>query len=104
MADANVGATGAATITVIDGIITSVTPGLIKPDASANSEVIDLSSKTVVPGLIDLHVHLTGDPGGDFWKETTEPTDWGVVVGAKNALVTVKAGFCHRTRSWVVAI
>ena len=93
VADANVGATGPATITVIDGIITSVTPGLIKPDASANSEVIDLSSKTVVPGLIDLHVHLTGDPGGDFWKETTEPTDWGVVVGAKNALVTVKAGF-----------
>jgi imidazolonepropionase-like amidohydrolase len=46
-----------------------------------------------MPGMIDLHVHLTGDPGGDFWKETTEPAEWGVVVGAKNALITAKAGF-----------
>ena len=91
--DADVGETGPATISVTDGIITSIAPGLTKIETSKNSEVIDLSTETIVPGLIDLHVHLTGDPGGDFWKETTEPTDWGVVVGAKNALVTVKAGF-----------
>jgi imidazolonepropionase-like amidohydrolase len=54
---------------------------------------IDLGSKTVLPGLIDLHTHLTGDPGGDFWKEATEADEWGVVVGAKNARVTALAGF-----------
>ena len=22
----------------------------------------------MLPGLIDMHVHLAGDPGGDFWR------------------------------------
>ena len=82
--------TGPATIIVADGKIVSITPG---HGAVAADREIDLASKTVLPGLIDLHTHLTGDPGGDFWKEATEPDEWGVVVGAKNALVTVRAGF-----------
>ncbi len=86
------GATGPATIRVRDGRIVSVTQGLDRSN-SEGAEVIDHSSRTVLPGLIDLHVHLTGDPGGDFWKRATEPAEWGVVVGAKNALLTVKAGF-----------
>jgi len=28
------------------------------------AKLIDLGSATVLPGLIDTHVHLTGDPGG----------------------------------------
>ena len=91
--DAETGAIGPSTITVVDGRITAITKGLTKPDLLADMTVINLSTKTVVPGLIDLHVHLTGDPGGDFWKRTTEPAEWGVVVGAKNALVTARAGF-----------
>jgi len=83
---------GPATIIVRDGRIAEIRRGP-DPVGDAGATVIDLSSKTVMPGMIDLHVHLTGDPGGDFWKETTEPTEWGVVVGAKNALVTAKAGF-----------
>ena len=63
---------------------------LDKPGAD---RTIDLSDKTVLPGLIDLHVHLSGDPGGDFWKEAVEPDEWGVVVGAKNARLTALAGF-----------
>jgi imidazolonepropionase-like amidohydrolase len=90
--DAVTGPTGPATIIVTDGRIMSVTPGVIyAPPPGAT--FIDLSKETVLPGLIDLHVHLTGDPGGDFWKEATEPSDWGVVVGVKNALLTAKAGF-----------
>lgn len=87
------GATGPATIVVVDGKITQVTKGVASSAPDPGDTIIDLSDKTVMPGLIDLHVHLTGDPGGDFWKRATEPTEWGVVVGAKNALVTVKAGF-----------
>ncbi|MDC8755268.1 amidohydrolase family protein [Erythrobacter sp. sf7] len=82
--------TGPATIIVANGKIVSITPG---HGAVVADREIDLASKTVLPGLIDLHTHLTGDPGGDFWKEATEPDEWGVVVGAKNALVTVRAGF-----------
>jgi imidazolonepropionase-like amidohydrolase len=87
--DAAADPTGPATILVEDGKILSITPGhSVKADRE-----IDLKAKTVLPGLIDLHTHLTGDPGGDFWKEAVEPEEWGVVVGAKNARVTALAGF-----------
>lgn len=99
VADADSGPSGPAVITVVDGKIASVEKVTNLPDAPGASQLgpgdrfVDLSGSTLVPGLIDLHVHLTGDPGGDFWKETTEPVEWGVVVGAKNAAVTAKAGF-----------
>ncbi len=89
--DASGEASGPATITVTDGRIVSIVDGIQPvPEGAAMVHLVD---KTVLPGLIDLHVHLTGDPGGDFWKEATEPAEWGVVVGTKNALKTVKAGF-----------
>jgi imidazolonepropionase-like amidohydrolase len=84
---------GPSTIFVRDGKIDQIVPTnelLILP---INAIRIDLTDKTVLPGLIDLHTHLTGDPGGDFWKEATEPDEWGVVVGAKNARLTALAGF-----------
>ena len=85
------GASGPATITVADGRIVSIAEGF--QPAPAGAEVVELRDKTVLPGLVDLHVHLTGDPGGDFWKEAVESDEWGVVVGAKNARLTAKAGF-----------
>lgn len=92
LADAASSPSGPATILVRDGRIAEIRHGS-DPIAPDGAEIIDLSDKTVMPGLIDLHVHLTGDPGGDYWKRTTEPTEWGVVVGAKNARLTAKAGF-----------
>jgi imidazolonepropionase-like amidohydrolase len=91
LADAASEPSGPATITVIDGRIASVVPG--SPPAPEGAQVVDLSGKTVLPGLIDLHVHLTGDPGGDYRDEAVEPDEWGVVMGAKNALITLRAGF-----------
>jgi imidazolonepropionase-like amidohydrolase len=93
IADANAGPSGPATITVTDGRIVSVVKGTDRTGALAGATVIDLSDKTVLPGLIDLHVHLTGDPGGDFRDEAVDPDEWGVVMGVKNAALTVKAGF-----------
>ena len=89
--DAAATSSGPATITVTDGRITRIEAGH-QPFEGADAYV-DLRTKTVLPGLIDLHTHLTGDPGGDFWKEATEPDEWGVVIGAKNARLTVLAGF-----------
>lgn len=82
---------GPATITVTDGRIVSIVDGFQPTPAGAT--MIHLPDHTVLPGLIDLHTHLTGDPGGDFWKEATEPDEWGVVMGAKNARLTALAGF-----------
>ncbi len=90
IADADSGPAGPATITVRDGRIVSIDKGLNRPDSG---DIIDLSDKTVLPGLIDMHVHLSGDPGGDFWRRATEPDEWGVVVGTKNARLTALAGF-----------
>ncbi len=91
LADAAGEPSGPATVTVTDGRIVSIEDGF--QPAPAGAELIRLEGKTLVPGLIDLHVHLTGDPGGDFWREAVEPAEWGVVVGAKNAEKTVRAGF-----------
>lgn len=89
--DADAPVRGKSTVIVTDGRIVSIEDGFV--DGPAGAEMVHLAGKTLVPGLTDLHVHLTGDPGGEFWREATEPEDWGVVVGAKNALLTAKAGF-----------
>jgi imidazolonepropionase-like amidohydrolase len=91
IADASASPSGPATITVTDGRIVSIAEGFQPTPEGAT--MVHLPDHTVLPGLIDLHVHLTGDPGGDFWKEAVEPDEWGVVVGAKNARITALAGF-----------
>lgn len=89
--DANKPALGPSTVVVTDDRITAIAPG--RGEAPAGAEIVDLGDKTLLPGLIDLHVHLTGDPGGDYRSEAVDPDEWGVVVGAKNARLTLRAGF-----------
>lgn len=89
--DAATGLSGPATITITDGRISAIAQGL--QPVPEGAQLIDLSTRTVMPGLIDMHVHLTGDPGGDFWREAVDPDEWGVVLGVRNAQRTVRAGF-----------
>jgi imidazolonepropionase-like amidohydrolase len=76
---------------VVDGKISAISEG--HTTAPVGARLVDLSTKTVLPGLIDTHVHLAGEPGGDFRDEAVEPDEWATIVGVKNARVTARAGF-----------
>ncbi|MEY3657695.1 MAG: hypothetical protein RLZZ561_1444 [Pseudomonadota bacterium] len=89
--DAAQPASGPSTITVTDGKIVSIAAGFA--DAPTGARLINLRDKTVLPGLIDLHVHLQSNPGGDYRDEAVFSDDYATLMGARNALLTVKAGF-----------
>ena len=82
---------GPSTIIVVDGKIQSIAEGL--QPAPAGARLVDLSTKTVLPGLIDTHVHLSGEPGEPFWREAVDPDEWATILGVKNARLTARAGF-----------
>ena len=81
---------GASTVIVENGRIARVEEGFVAP---AGATVVDQRARTVMPGLIDAHVHLTGDPGTPFWREAIDPDERAAIVGVKNARLTAQAGF-----------
>ncbi len=88
--DPATGRVGEATIVATDGVVVANTPGRVAGPADART--IELTG-TVLPGLIDLHTHLTGDPGTDFRDEAVMGVEREMMVGVKNAAATVRAGF-----------
>lgn len=97
--DANGDPTGPALIVVEDGRIVEVITDAVRrvetesAMAAAGDRIIDLKDKTVLPGLIDLHTHLSGDPSGEFWRAATTPPEYFTLIAAKNARITALAGF-----------
>ena len=89
--DAAKPASGPSTITVTDGKIVAIADGFA--EAPAGARVVELRDKTVLPGLIDMHVHLESNPGGDYRDEAVMTDDYLALMGARNALTTVRAGF-----------
>ncbi len=81
-----------AVVVVTDGRITAAgTAGSVTVPAGAKR--IDLGALTLLPGLIDMHVHLTSlaEIGGYRGFQYTD-SFWGAV-GVGNALKTLNAGF-----------
>lgn len=81
-------------VVVTDGRISSVATGAgASPQVPAGAKRVDLGDVTLLPGLIDMHVHLTSlaEIGG---YQTLKYTDsfWGAV-GVANAAKTLRAGF-----------
>ncbi|WP_408589837.1 amidohydrolase family protein [Novosphingobium sp.] len=88
------GAAPVANVTVVihDDRITAILPGFTMP---AGAQVIDLSTSTVLPGLIDCHDHITvsyhqGDPIRNAVTRTGYDDE---IDGINNARATLLAGF-----------
>jgi imidazolonepropionase-like amidohydrolase len=62
-----------------------------------DAETIDASGLTVLPGLIDCHVHLTSlGEGLDFARELTTPPTLELMRAVRAARRTLEAGFTGR--------
>ena len=74
--------------------IVAVGPEALATPNDGFIDLTDLGDVTILPGLIDLHTHLT-DRVGTHWEEvliTTTPAQ-AALWGAANALTTLHAGF-----------
>jgi len=83
---------GPLTIVVDGNKIVAVEKGYVPPED--DSPVIDLKSKTVYPGFIDMHVHIEGEYSPDRYLKTftNNPPDIAYEAGAI-AERTLMAGF-----------
>ncbi len=80
-------------LVIEDGAVTAAgTASLLA--APAGARTINLAGKTILPGLIDMHTHMTGDPTkGGGYASLTYPAERSVIWGVVNAERTLMAGF-----------
>jgi len=80
------------TIVIENGRVAGIKSGFEQP--SKGDTLIDLSDHFVLPGLIDCHVHLTGQFGPQAKIEVVEESPSAVALhAARHARVTLEAGF-----------
>jgi len=79
------------TIVVVGDTIQSIAPSASVP-TQAGDKVVDLGGLTVLPGLIDVHTHLTMNTDFDPYREVTSTDAKEAIHGVANARTTLMAG------------
>jgi imidazolonepropionase-like amidohydrolase len=85
-----------ALVLIRDGKIKSIKEGASRNDAmSTHVPVLDLTSYTCLPGLIDMHTHLTDRPEdtADLTVYFSRPEEETLRLSKENASATLLAGF-----------
>jgi len=83
---------GPSTVIVENGRISRVDSGFTAP---AGAVVVDERSRTVMPGMTDVHVHLTGTAGTPWYEGFTQKysNPYAATLGLSHALEMARAGF-----------
>lgn len=81
----------APAILVVDGRITKIGTQETVVDPAAKR--IDLTGLTLVPGFIDMHVHMFGDPTMQPMEAFVRTDNYWTLVGAQNAGKMLATGF-----------
>jgi imidazolonepropionase-like amidohydrolase len=79
-------------IVIEEGKIVSVGP-MAQVNRSSADHLVDLPSATVLPGLTDVHTHLTGNPQDVGPQSLSISVPRATLAGAHNARITLEAGF-----------
>jgi imidazolonepropionase-like amidohydrolase len=82
----------AQTIVVVGDTIKSIAP-TASVTAEASDAVVDLGGMTVMPGLMDVHTHITMNTDFDPYRELTTTEAKQGINGVVNARTTLMAGF-----------
>jgi len=90
--DAAQPARGNSTVIVENGRIARIEAGFTAP---AGATVVDERSRTVMPGMTDVHVHLTGTSGLPWYTDFTikRSVPYKTTVGLTHALEMARGGF-----------
>jgi len=62
-------------------------------DHPSNAHIIDLGDTTLLPGLIDAHVHLFLHPGAEDLQTVEESVPWRTILAEQAAKADLMAGF-----------
>ncbi len=80
-----------ADVVFADGVVAAVGPGAGDAEQHASATVIDCTGKTLLPGMIDLHIHATSSNPGSV-QAFVEPFSLQFYESVRNLQATLRSG------------